>query len=575
MPQKSIRDMNKFERLHYSLAARTFHSVLIGALVLGLVTLVVGLGLYAVAVTDREISSAYNLSRNALTITEKVIPDLKPLADKVMSEYRAMTDEEKNAVGTDEYFSHFDIADDPDYQMLLGILSTFRESSDVFDIYFAMFDAEKSAVVYIADPDTNPESACPPGFWETVEAREVKKFLASDGGKVYDIGNTDRYGWLCTSGVPVKDTDGNIIAFFLADVSLGEVVSAMNNFILQYTLALIVVMLVVGFLLTGHMKRTLVNPINKIADAAQMYVNDRKNGELTGNHFSDLKINTGDEIENLALLMADMEEEMISYVENLTKVTAEKERINTELSLATRIQADMLPNIYPAFPDRPEFDICATMTPAKEVGGDFYDFFLIDDSHLGIVMADVSGKGVPAALFMMASKILIQNHAMMSKSPAEVLEKVNNQICANNREEMFVTVWLGVLDIETGVITAANAGHEYPIIKHPGQDYEIIRDKHGFVIGGMSGVRYKEYEIKLEKGAQLFLYTDGVTEATDPGNVLFGTDRTIAALNINPNDTTQGILRTVKEQIDAFADGAPQFDDITMLCIRYIGREDK
>ncbi|MBQ4416380.1 MAG: SpoIIE family protein phosphatase, partial [Butyrivibrio sp.] len=171
---------------------------------------------------------------------------------------------------------------------------------------------------------------------------------------------------------------------------------------------------------------------------------------------------TGDEIEVLAQSFELMSKRTKSYIEQITKITAEKERIGTELALATRIQADMLPNIYPAFPDRKEFDIYATMTPAKEVGGDFYDFFLIDDMHLGIVMADVSGKGVPAALFMMISKILVQNVAMTGKSPAEVLQAVNEQICSNNRDEMFVTVWFGILDIATGTVTAANAGHEYP-----------------------------------------------------------------------------------------------------------------
>ena len=174
---------------------------------------------------------------------------------------------------------------------------------------------------------------------------------------------------------------------------------------------------------------------------------------------------TNDEIEVLAEAFASLSERTRNYIVQITKITAEKERIGAELELATKIQADMLPNIFPAFPERPEFDIYASMTPAKEVGGDFYDFFLIDDDHLGLVMADVSGKGVPAALFMMMSKILVNNFAMMGGSPAKVLEQTNAQICQNNDEEMFVTVWFGILEISTGKVTAANAGHEYPILK--------------------------------------------------------------------------------------------------------------
>lgn len=257
--------------------------------------------------------------------------------------------------------------------------------------------------------------------------------------------------------------------------------------------------------------------------------------------------------------------------EKFEKQQAEASRIETELSMATRIQADMLPNIFPAFPERKEFDIFASMTPAKEVGGDFYDFFLIDHDHLGIVMADVSGKGVPAALFMMASKILVQNYATMYKDPKAALEAANNQICQSNREEMFVTVWLGILDLSTGVLRASNAGHEYPAIKQPGRKFELYMDKHGFVLGGMAGIKYTEYEIQLEKGSVLFLYTDGVAEATNGKKELFGTDRMLTALNQDPEAEPQVILKNITDGINAFVAEEEQFDDLTMLCLRYNG----
>ncbi len=259
-----------------------------------------------------------------------------------------------------------------------------------------------------------------------------------------------------------------------------------------------------------------------------------------------------------------------SLTEKYEKQKIESSRIETELSMATRIQTDMLPNIYPAFPDREEFDIFATMTPAKEVGGDFYDFFLIDDDHLGLVMADVSGKGVPAALFMMMSKILVSNFAMMGGSPAKVLEQVNTQICKNNDEEMFVTVWFGVLEISTGKVTAANAGHEYPMIKKADGSFELFKDKHGFVIGGMDGMRYKDYEFTLEKGGTLFLYTDGVAEATNAENELFGTERMLEALNADPQTAPKTLLENMKKAVDEFVGDAPQFDDLTMLGVKLL-----
>ena len=280
---------------------------------------------------------------------------------------------------------------------------------------------------------------------------------------------------------------------------------------------------------------------------------------------------TNDEIEILAESFAALSQKTRDYIVQITEITAEKERIGTELALATRIQADMLPNIFPAFPERPEFDIYATMTPAKEVGGDFYDFFLIDETHLGIVMADVSGKGVPAALFMMVSKILVQNYAVAGRSPAEALQAVNDQICANNREEMFVTVWFGILDTTTGKITAANAGHEYPVIMQAGGAFELVKDKHGFVIGGMEGIRYKEYELTLTPGSKLFLYTDGVPEATDGDNTMFGTDRMLLALNEEASAPPHTILNHMRQAVDRFVREAEQFDDLTMLCLEYRG----
>ena len=248
------------------------------------------------------------------------------------------------------------------------------------------------------------------------------------------------------------------------------------------------------------------------------------------------------------------------------------ERINAELSLATRIQMDSLPNTFPPFPDKKEIDLYASMEPAKEVGGDFYDFYMIDDDHLAVVIADVSGKGVPAALFMMVSKIMMSNIAMNDPDPAVVLEKLNGQICRSNHEDMFVTVWLGILEISTGRLIAANAGHEYPIIKNGDGDFELIKDRHGFVVGGMEGVRYSNYEIMLEKDSKLFIYTDGLAEATNKDGELFGTDRILKTLRACKTETPEQTIKYVHNAVDAFVREEPQFDDLTMLCLHYKGK---
>ena len=244
----------------------------------------------------------------------------------------------------------------------------------------------------------------------------------------------------------------------------------------------------------------------------------------------------------------------------------EKERIAAELSLATRIQLSALPK---EFPKREKFHVYASMTPAKEVGGDFYDFFMMDEDHLGLVIADASGKGVPAALFMMVSSALIRNAAMGEYSPAKVLMTVNHQLCTRTQEEMFVTVWMGVLEVSTGRLTAANAGHEYPILKRPGKSFELFKDRHGLVLGAMDGVRYREYEIQMEPGTKLFVYTDGLSEATNASTVQFGTDRTIDALRGREDGSPEELVGAVLDAVEAFVADAPQFDDLTMLCVEY------
>lgn len=251
-----------------------------------------------------------------------------------------------------------------------------------------------------------------------------------------------------------------------------------------------------------------------------------------------------------------------------SEVEKEKHRIGTELNVATNIQASMLPRIFPAFPEHKEFDLFASMTPAKEVGGDVYDFFLVDEDHLALVMADVSGKGVPAALFMVISKTLIKNYAQTGLSPKETLRKVNIQLCEGNEVNMFVTVWLGIYNIKTRTLVASNAGHEFPVIRRGNGDFELYKDKHGFVLAGMEMSKYTEYEVQLDIGDEIFVYTDGVPEATNINNELFGTERMLESLNKHKGAKMEDLLILIKEDVDEFVGGAPQFDDITMLAFK-------
>ena len=312
----------------------------------------------------------------------------------------------------------------------------------------------------------------------------------------------------------------------------------------------------------------LLNPLKEVQKNIRLFHSTKDSAPVVRNL---ARVRPHNEIGALSEDVSALAEEMDDYLSRIERITAERERVKTELQTATQIQASMLPSIFPPFPERTEFEIFASMDPAREVGGDFYDFFLIDDDHLCMVIADVSGKGVPAALFMMASKIVIANNAKMGKSPAQILTDTNNAVCQNNREEMFVTVWLGILELSTGKLTAANAGHEYPVLMQPNGAYELIHDKHGFVIGGMAGMQYQEYELTLEPGSKLFVYTDGVPEAANAENKMFGMERMLAALNADTAADPETALNHVRRSVSDFVLDAEQFDDLTMLCMEYKG----
>ena len=263
-------------------------------------------------------------------------------------------------------------------------------------------------------------------------------------------------------------------------------------------------------------------------------------------------------------------DEIGDEMRGMASMMTELNRLDEELRLAAEIQASMLPAVFPAFPDRTEFDLCASMTPARKVGGDFYDFFLVDNDHLALAIADVSGKGIPAALFMMVARTMIRSQTMTGCGPAEALHRVNLQLNERNLAEMFVTVWLAVLEISTGTLTAANAGHEYPVLGHAGKNFALVHDRHGFVLGALPGSKYTEYTIRLHPGDSLFVYTDGVPEASGSGNERFGSARMLEALNKRPDASPEEILSQVRRDVSRFVQGEEQFDDMTMLCLKYL-----
>lgn len=369
---------------------------------------------------------------------------------------------------------------------------------------------------------------------------------------------------------PIADNENNIIAYVELDLDLTEIQRSLVLLVSAIALFIICILILALEVYFYFSKREVMEPILQLTEATSNVVDQLKNDV----ELKPLKIRTNDEIEDLAHSFEDMEKNLRNYIKENDKITTERERIKTELNLAANIQADMLIKYFPPFPNRKDFNIYASMNPAKEVGGDFYDFFLIDESHLALVIADVSGKGVPASLFMMRSMLMIESLTTQTRSPAQILGTLNSMISENNASKMFVTVWLAILDLKTGKLIAANAGHEYPIIKKPGEKYELYKDKHCFIVGGKKKMTYKEYELDLEPGTVIFVYTDGVPEAKNAENKMYGLDATVDALNKEPNADVETLVKNVQGSVSDFVGDAEQFDDLTALCIEYCGPMD-
>ncbi len=344
-----------------------------------------------------------------------------------------------------------------------------------------------------------------------------------------------------------KDFGGN---WFVTSMPDSEVYWYRDAEAYELALGDILLFTVIYVLIAYLVNQIVVNNIKLINDSLSKITNGDLNEVVTVRSSSEFA-SLSDDINQTVLTLKGY-------------IAAAEKRIEQELVFARTIQESALPRNF-TFADRYEFELFASMKPAKEVGGDFYDFFFVDRDKIALVIADVSGKGIPAALFMMRSKTAIRSLAESGASPAEIMMKANNTLCEGNDAEMFVTSWLGIVDLKTGLMRCANAGHEYPVIRHKDGDYELIKDKHSLALAAMPETKAREYEIQLEPGDRLFVYTDGVPEAIDENVEQYGTDRMLADLNNLKDLPIQATLEHMSENLASFKGSADQFDDITML----------
>ena len=411
------------------------------------------------------------------------------------------------------------------------------------------------------------------GYSATVAGQYLNGMDAKD---ITYFANHTEFGYDYTGMLPIRNSQGKAVALLAIDISMNEITKVLMTYAVATLVMMILIAMLAVYFVNRWLKNRVIDPVLRLEKVSEAFVESSRRAEMPEELvINDPDIHTGDEIESLSVAISDMFVGMKNYMSSLLTVTREKERIGAELDVANNIQASMLPRIFPAFPDHNEFDIYATMDPAKEVGGDFYDYFMLDDHTIGLVMADVSGKGVPAALFMVISKTLIKNRCQDSRSPAEVLSYVNDQLSEGNDSDMFVTVWLAILDINTGKGLAANAGHEHPAIRRKGGKYELDIYRHSPAVATMEGMRFREHPFELNPGDSLFVYTDGVPEANDEAGKFYGTDRMIECLNADPDADVQKLLIEVREDIRKFAGEAEQFDDITMLVFDFWGPDGK
>ncbi|MBR0381313.1 MAG: PP2C family protein-serine/threonine phosphatase [Eubacterium sp.] len=370
-----------------------------------------------------------------------------------------------------------------------------------------------------------------------------------------------------TTMVPVKNSAGDVAAILCMQRPISEIREGIEPYLITVAVSAFILSLVAAMVVTSFIRKNFVEPVGKVSAEAARFARSNTKGEPLET------ISRFTEIKNLVDAIETMESDMVTYMENLTAVTAEKERIGAELSLAGKIQENAVPNDFPAIPEKNEFDIYASMTPAKEVGGDFYNFFMIDDDHLALVIGDVSDKGVPAALFMMETNIVLSDKTRLGGTPAEILAYVNDSICAHNEAEMFVTLWLGILELSTGRLTASIAGHDDAIVYKKGGNFADMKTKHGLVAGAMPGITYRDFEIMLGKGDKIFIYTDGLSEARAEDNRMYGIKKIVETLNTCKDGSPREILECITESVNAFTCDMPQFDDLTMLCMEYLGPE--
>lgn len=453
-----------------------------------------------------------------------------------------------------------------EYKDTLIKLANLTENTDISFLYVIIPDMpdckSKTYVFNVVNTKLrnkyNPYHA---GYRENTSDESAARFkrLMEKGGVEIDSSIFSHLGARTRISLALRDSSGKKVGVICVEKQLETISSILRGYVRLDLLFAPFVSLLFFLCFGAFISRKFVKPIVSITKEADGFASHDA-------HFSDKlkEIHSNDEIETLARSIEKMGIDIQVYIKDLMRVTSEKERISAELSVASGIQAGMLPKNFSPYPGHPGVQLYASMMPAKEVGGDFYDFFWTGKNKLWLVMGDVSGKGVPAAMFMVIAKALIRNEATLEYEPSEICERVNEQLCEENEQGLFVTCWLGCVNLSTGIMKFANAAHNPPVL-YDGDTYKFLEQKSGIMLAAMEGSKYVQHQIQLKEGSRLFLYTDGVTEAQNKDGALFGEQLLLGALAKTAALSAKDAISVVNAEVERFAGGAEQADDITAL----------
>lgn len=453
-----------------------------------------------------------------------------------------------------------------EYKDTLIKLANLTENTDISFLYVIIPDMPdckyKTYVFNVVNTKLrnkyNPYHA---GHRENTSDESAARFkrLMENGGVEIDSSIFSHLGARTRISLALRDSSGKKVGVICVEKQLETISSILRGYVRLDLLFAPFVSLLFFLCFGAFISRKFVKPIVSITKEADGFASHDA-------HFSDKlkEIHSNDEIETLARSIEKMGIDIQVYIKDLMRVTSEKERISAELSVASGIQAGMLPKNFSPYPGHPGVQLYASMMPAKEVGGDFYDFFWTGKNKLWLVMGDVSGKGVPAAMFMVIAKALIRNEATLEYEPSEICERVNEQLCEENEQGLFVTCWLGCVNLSTGIMKFANAAHNPPVL-YDGDTYKFLEQKSGIMLAAMEGSKYVQHQIQLKEGSRLFLYTDGVTEAQNKDGALFGESLLLGALAKTAALSAKDAINVVNAEVERFAGGAEQADDITAL----------